>query len=380
MYSLALFGAQQPVPRNLLWIRLAFLVAGFLVMGAADLLAQDAPPRAIGRVEGGDISVEGGALAGKDSVTIAPSVSVSNGSIVTVHSGQARLLLASGGEVDICGPAQMTLLQSGSSLTLAVNFGHLRIQLPASADLRVFTPTFVATPIDIGGAARDITVGLERDDSLCVLATAGALQLEHQFTGEKLIVPQLGEFSLSAGKLMPVASPAGGCRCIATPVQAQPQPLPSPTPTSPPVRLAAPPETTQLSPQSVAPPALLENQPLVGFSIPAQSNQDHPLAALPKNPATAQVPSAPVYMVVAPALTFSANSPVPPPDPTPDVVLLVREARVEPEYEFSGHVDPPAFAQALQHALGEGGTTSSQPAPEPARRKRGFWSRLKSIF
>ena len=89
---------------------------------------------------------------------------------------------------------------------------------------------------------------------------------------------------------------------------------------------------------------------------------------------------APVYTVIAPALTFSSSSPSPPPDPTPDMILLVREAQVDPEYEFKGHVDPPGFAQALQHALGEGGSVPNQPSPELARKKRGFWSRLKSIF
>jgi hypothetical protein len=62
------------------------------------------------------------------------------------------------------------------------------------------------------------------------------------------------------------------------------------------------------------------------------------------------------------------------------MLLLVREAHVDPEYEFSGHIDAPAFAQALQHALGEGTSAPAQPAPEPAKRNRGFWSRLKSIF
>ena len=126
---------------------------------------------------------------------------VVNGSVITVHSGQAHMTLAGGGEIDICGPAKFTLLQSGPAITLALNFGRMRVQLPAAAQLRIFTPTIVATPIDIGGAPRDFTVGLDLSDSLCVVATSGALRLEHQFTGEGLIVPQSGEFFLAAGKL-----------------------------------------------------------------------------------------------------------------------------------------------------------------------------------
>ena len=213
--------------------------------------AQDAPG-AIGRVEGNDISVEGGTVAGRNSATIAPSILVSNGSIVTVHSGQALMILASGDEVDICGPTKFTLLQSGTSLTLALNFGHVRVRLPASADLRIFTPTIVATPIDIGGAPRDVTVGLELDDSLCVLATTGAIQLEHQFTGERLIVPQSGEFFLSEGKLMPVAGTPGSCQCAAMHMQAptQPRVVPSPAPAIPEIGLTTPLDTTQRLPQT----------------------------------------------------------------------------------------------------------------------------------
>ena len=356
----------------------AFLLVTATVLSPALSCAQVAPPGTIGRLQGNDISVEGGAVAGNSSATTAPGILVSNGSIVTVHSGQARLTLATGGEVDICGPAKMTLLQSGTALTLAVNFGHVRVQLPSSSDLRVFTPTIVATPIDIGGAPRDITVGLELDDSLCVLATSGALQIEHQFTGEKLIVPELGEFFLSQGKLVPVAAPSGGCQCAAMPPLAQPQPrvVPSPAP-----GLSAPPETTQVPRQTIPQPDPRETEPSVEFSIPAHSNEDHPVASSSRNTAAPQTPpSAPIYTVVAPPLTFSSKSPAPPPDPTPDMVLLVREAHVDPEYEFSGHVDAPSFAQALQHALGEGNSAPAQPAPEPAKRNRGFWSRLKSIF
>jgi len=362
-------------------MRAALILVATIVAVPSLSRAQNPPPGAIGRVEGNDISVEGGSASGNNSATSAPSILVSNGSIVTVHSGQARLTLATGGEVDICGPAKMTLLQSGTSLTLAVNFGHVRVQLPASADFRIFTPTIVATPIDIGGAPRDITVGLELDDSLCVLATSGAIQLEHQFTGDKLIVPQLGEFFLSDGKLVPVAAPSGGCQCAAMPAQPQPRVLTSPAPTIPETGLTAPLETTQAPPQSTPRSGVPETEPSVEFSIPAHSNEDHPVASPSKSTATPQAPpSVPVQSVVAPLLTFSANSPAPPPDPTPDMILLVREARVDPEYEFSGHVDPPIFAQALQHALGEGNSPAEQPGPAPAKKRRGLWSRLKSIF
>ena len=84
--------------------------------------------------------MEGGSAAANATPTTAPSMFVANGSVITVHSGQARLTLVGGGEVDICGPAKFTLLQSGHAITLALNFGRMRVQLPATTQLRIFTP------------------------------------------------------------------------------------------------------------------------------------------------------------------------------------------------------------------------------------------------
>ena len=169
----------------------AGIFTAMLLLCAGIVRAEDAS-NVIGRIEGTDISVQGPSTPGNDNETNTPSIVVGNGSIVTVHAGDARMILASGGEVDICGPAKFTMLQSGGAITLALDFGRMRVQLPASVALRLFTPRIVATPIDISGGARDITVGLDLDESLCVFAASGALQLEHQFSGEKLIIPQAG--------------------------------------------------------------------------------------------------------------------------------------------------------------------------------------------
>ena len=180
------------------FVAAVLLLGAFSVHGAA-VRADNAPSGAVARVEGRDISVEGG-VAASDRQTTSPGIYASNGSVVTVHSGKARMTLLTGGKVAICGPAKFTVLVSGGAITLALNFGRMRVELPAKAALRIFTPTIIGTPIDISGGARDVTVGLELDDSLCVLATSGAIQLEHQFTGEMIIVPQAGEFFLNSGK------------------------------------------------------------------------------------------------------------------------------------------------------------------------------------
>src|ERR1700756_1740938 len=321
---------------------LLFLLFACLVPCLTPARAQQAPPGAIGRVEGNDVSVEGGSAASNGTATSAPSMFVVNGSVITVHSGQARMTLAGGGQIDICGPAKFTLLQSGAAVTLALNFGRLRVQLPAAAQLRIFTPTIVATPIDIGGAPRDFTVGLDLSDSLCVVATSGALRLEHQFTGEGLVVPQSGEFFLAAGKLLPVAGVAGTCQCAS--LQARNS---GPLPASPEMGLtwkpqpdpAAVPEVASKTPApphlDLPPPAELPTAgPAIQIRQLAAANQIHPNP----QPQSNEVPDAPavsvpIYKVVMPPLVFSANGPAPPGEPSTDMILLVRIAHVEPEWQ-----------------------------------------------
>ena len=352
------------------------ILVGLLLLWPACVRAQEIPSNLVGRIEGPDISVQGSPAAGSDNETITPNMLVKSGSVVTVHSGHARLMLESGGEVDICGPAKFTLLQSGGAITLALDFGTMRVQLPASSSLRIFTPTIVATPLDINGGARDVTVGLDLNDSLCVLAGSGAIQLEHQFTAERLIVPQSGEFFLNAGKLLPVVGKAGSCQCAAMlkpQVTAQPPEFAvngQALPTAPDVAKNPP---TEVAPSPEAGP------PSVEFSIPAHANERHPILPENKNAAQPMAPTeTPVYTVVAP-LTFSAASPAPPPDPPIDTILLVRQAQVQPAWEFQGHVDPPDFVSAMQHALGENPAPKETPEAPP-KKQHGLWSMMKRIF
>jgi hypothetical protein len=370
----------------------------------------------VGHVEGRDISCENGTPTTGQYATVGTRLDVSDGTVVTVHSGQALMTLLAGGEVDICGPAKLTVLLSGNAITLALNFGRVRVELPARTDLRIFTPTLIGTPLDISGGARDVTVGLSLDDSLCVLASSGAIQLEHQFTGEKMIVPQAGEFFLNAGRLVPVAGTPGSCKCSAS------EPLSPPSPSSaefanaapaPAIPPAIPPAASGSASGSAAaavevtPPPAAAAKP-VEYSQLAEANEEHPLTPAPRSEKPAAPPSSiPVYTAVLPPLTYTAGSPAPPPAAAADMVLLVREARVSPDWEFSGHVEPPEFAKAMQHALGEGSAGSkkqhaatpaadnqsvsaetpatenevaSSEEPAPKKRRGGFWASLKRVF
>ena len=373
------------------YLPLFFLLLACFVPSLTPTRAQQVPPGAIGRVEGNDVSIEGGSAATNGTATSAPSMFVVNGSIITVHSGQARMTLAGGGQIDICGPAKFTLLQSGPAVTLALNFGRMRVQLPAAAQLRIFTPTIVATPIDIGGAPRDFTVGLDLSDSLCVVATSGALRLEHQFTGEGLIVPQSGEFFLAAGKLLPVAGVAGSCQCASLQARnAAPVPPSQPLPRSPEMGLTSkpqpePPAVSELAsqppvlPQAEPPPPaeVHAEPPAIQIRQLADANQLHPNTPAPAN----EVPDAPalsipIYKVVMPPLTFSANGPAPPGEPSTDMILLVRIAHVEPEWQFKGRVEAPQLEQVSARE-----PSRNPSAPHSSQKKKGgFWAALKRAF
>ena len=380
---------------------LAKVLFAFAFLCAPALRAQQ-PANAIGRVEGNDISVEGGAGAGSvgnGAPYIAggngqlPTFLVSNGSVVTVHVGEARMALAAGGQIDICGPAKFTVLESGGAITLALNFGRMRVQIPATTALRIYTPTIVATPLDIGGAVRDITVGLDLNNSMCVLSTSGAIRLEQQFSGEGLIVPQAGEFFLAGGTLVPVAGSPGSCECTAFVAQ-KPAPAPAPAPSQPvlaqniplaemiPPAISAQPDVAPAN-TTVSEPVAPRNRVQIGTL--AHANEMHPVPP-PENNVEPPVPdiTLPQYTVMLqPLMVTVTPSPLRPAEPAADTALLVRVARVAPEWEFSGHVDAPEFAVDMQRALGQKASTP-QPQPihpsQPPKKKRGFWGSLKNIF
>jgi hypothetical protein len=358
---------------------LARLIGLFFCVQAGLAHAQNGPAGAIAQIIGDDISIEGGSSASVGTPNGGP-VYIFNGSVVTVHAGRAKLTFAAGGDVDICGPAKITLLQSGGSITVALSIGRIHLQLPAGAPVRVFTPTIIATPIDIGGAARDITLGLDLNDSLCVLATSGALRLEQQFTGEGLIVPQAGDFLIASGKLVPTAGVSGNCECAAMHAQSAPPPNIPLMGVSSAEQLKVPDTAPEPAPEDAKPNAPPAAEPNVQLRVLAKEDEAHPLPQPEKNVAPPSPPptAMPIYKIVMPPLGFSATSPSPPDDPSLDAVLLVRTVHVEPEYEFTGHVDAPTAGSPAASA------SSAQASPgKPKDHKEksgGFWAGLKRLF
>src|ERR1700728_1762790 len=350
---------------------------------------QQAPSGAVGRVEGMDVSVDNGTTADNSSAAAAAPGSPSfvfSGSVLTVHDGKARLTLLAGGQVDVCGPAKFTLLQSGASIPLAWDFVRIHLQLPASTPLRIFTPTMIATPIDIGGASREITAGLDMNDSLCVVAASGAIRLEQQFTGAGLIVPQSGEFFLSAGNLVPVAGAPGSCEC--TPMHAQTLPPPQipvmGVTSQDQLNVEQYPSEAAPAPTPAPPTAVAEKEPApepnVQLRILAGANETHPILPAPKDAAPPPpVVSVPEYKIILPPLVYSASSsPAPPQDPAMGAGLLVRTVHVEPDYQFTGHVEAPHLATVARKSSSSGrsspGRQGAGEGNSSGGKKEGFWA------
>ena len=278
-------------------------------------------PAIVGRIDGDDVVVKT-AMGAVDEVNTAPTVAAS-GSEVTVGAGNALLELDGGGKVSICGPAHFTLLKSGGALTLALDYGRVHSSLDTPNEVTIYTPMIVATPISVSGGSRDITVGLERSGEMCVLAARGAMRVQQQLSGQSLLVPEGGAVGLTDGQVASLGSGPVSCSCEYSQIsRAKPE-----------SRTPSPHELSVLRPPST------------------------PKQIIPAAPPPAEEP---IYTVLMPALTFDASAPEPPPDPSPEMILLMREARVRPLAVFRGHVNaaplPPVTAAAA----------AAPAAPEPA--------------
>jgi hypothetical protein len=139
---------------------------------------------------------------------------------------------------------------------------------------------------------------------MCILTTRGAMRVEPQFGGQSLIVPQGGVVSFSDGQVDSLRNNASSCSCD-FPRASMENPRPSPS------------------------------REIYALSHPIQPNPRKPNTATP--PAHSQEP---IYTVIMPALSFDANSPAPPADPSSDTMLLVHEIRMRPAAVFRGHVNP----------------------------------------
>ena len=300
-------------------------------------------PSIVGRIEGDDLEVATTTPAGVETHN-APTV-VASGSEVTLHSGRALLMLNTGGAISVCGPARFRMVKSGEAVTLALDYGRVHPELQSSELFTVYTPSIVATPITISGESRDLTVGLEQSGEMCVITKRGAMRVESQFSDQTMIIPQGGVATLNEGKIESVSNNGFGCGC------------------------EFPRAGSERAPRSVRPPREF-------------STMSHP--APPEKNAAETPPAAaadqPVYTVLMPPLKYDANSPMPPPTPDPETLILVRDARVRSSAVFRGHVNPAPQAE-LAPAPAMAAVPLAKPADAPAAAPQiSFMDRVRNFF
>jgi len=284
----------------------AFLAT--LVMGVP-LRAETAPtPEAIASMVGDDVAVNGAAsfnvVNGRSSALLA------SGSEVTVRSGKARIDLDADDTIAVCGPAHFTILKAGGTITLALDYGEVHPQLNSGIALTIYMPLIVATPVAIGEAPRDLTVGLDQAGSLCIMTARGALRIEEELGGQGMLVPQGGQVSFSGGQLNAIRSSSEPCSCellvVADTVKKQFA-----------MNLQVQPPTAPNASQQFAPaaaPPLDGDGPIYRISVPLVFD-----AALPKLPAAADPPTILLDEVarLQPKTTFEGDVEAAPPPPEP---------------------------------------------------------------
>lgn len=388
------------------WLALAL----FFFASPARVRAQ-ASPQIIGSIEGDDFAVDGSAGGAASAIQAATNQLVS-GAHVTVKTGQVRVSFNSGGGIAICAPARFQLLASGDALTVVLEYGEIDLHLDSSRNVTVFTPLIVATPVSVGEGSRETIVGLARSGDMCLRATRGAARVEQQLSGQSLLVPQFGEVSLSGGQVMGLKSPEGACGCSVdealltkpkpTPTQAAapevapvvtretvgalgpvrkrvtppvaPQPVAAPAEQAPPQIGVSAPSTPSVSAQGTPPPP--EPEKTSPSVPPVQRSMPPPVAPVETSQPQKELPEtgSPIYKVLVPALTFDASSPAPPPNPSPDTILLVRSVRVQQDLIYTDKVEAKGGTKAATS------NNSASPKDESKPPSRGFFASVGRFF
>jgi len=299
-------------------IPLACLAVLSIALIAAAARSDQPSTDSVGIIEGDSIRVTGPmsvAVVQGQSKTV-----LRNGSDVQVKSGAARIDLVEGGQISVCGPAHLSFLKSGGSLTIALDTGMIHLHVERDLPVNIYTPQIEAQTVSVGGAPRDVLVGFDASGAMCVRANRGALRLEQQLTGQSVLIPQAGDILLPNGQLDSLRTSSGHCVC----------------------ELQAAPPDPEISEIATADAMRKQNAQRKSNSEPANSE-------------SASATEEPVYQVFMPPLVFDAKAKVQP-EIDPRMIVLVRRVRVRPTLIFQGRVEGVSVAAA----------TPPPPAPASA--------------
>lgn len=332
------------------WRLGGFFAAGAFVFAATLLAAAAAgtdnpPDDAVGTIEGEAIALQGPMTV--DVVHGQIKTTLRSGNDIRVKSGQARLDLVEGGTISICGPAHLSVLKSGGSLTLALDNGTIRVHVEKQPAVTIYTAQIQARPIAIGDGPQEALIGFDAPGMMCVRATSGAIRLEQQLTGQSVIVPQGGDIILNNGALEGLQNTAGHCACDLQLAK-----------TAPP-----PPELSRIAtPEEIQQRDAEEKKPAAPSATAASTA---PPATTPdKAPEAKQQP---VYQVFMPPLAYDAKAAEQHDNFDPKFILLVRHVRVRPTLIFQGRVEGDPAVQPVAAAKPAQAKPASPAPADPAK-------------
>jgi hypothetical protein len=257
-----------------------------------------------------------------------------SGSEVRVKSGTAHIDLVEGGRISICGPAHLSVLKSGVSLTIALDTGTIHVHIEQARPLTIYTPQIQAQAVAIGDGPQDVLVGFDAAGAMCIRADRGAVRVEQQLTGQSVLIPQAGDVLLLNGQLDGLRTSAGHCACDLQIAKATPPPQPETSP--------------------------LANAEEASKKVP--NARPDPLPATVDRPAAKEEP---IYQVFMPPLIYDANAKVQP-EIDPRMIVLVRRVRVRPTLIFQGRVEGVAAAAVTPAPSASASPSVAANAPKPA--------------
>jgi hypothetical protein len=299
----------------------------------------------VGTIEGDAISLQG--PMNVEVVNGQVKTVLRSGNDIRVKSGQAQLELVEGGRIAICGPAHLSVLKSGGSLTLALDMGIVRVHVEKQPAVTIYTAQIQAKPMFIGDAPQDALIGFDAPGMMCVRAKSGAIRLEQQLTGQSVIVPQGGDILLNNGALEGLQNTTGHCACELQLAKAAPPPAEI-------SQLATPEEIRKRDTEaSKAPPA-------------------------PEKPAPPK--EQPVYKVYMPPLSYDAKAAVQRDDFDPNLIVLVRRVRVRPTLIFQGRVEGSPALQPVAAVKPPTTPKPTPPAPAPPAQNDSVVNRVRDFI
>jgi hypothetical protein len=344
---LAFLFQQKNARRNVALLSSAVSVALYGIFAAVARPDNPSQGDSVGAIEGDAIAVTGPMSV--ENLNGSVATVLHSGSDVRVKSGSAHIHLTEGGEIAICGPAHLSVLKSGNSLTIALDTGTIHAHIERKPALTLYTPQIQAQPVAIGDAPQDVTVGFEASGAMCIRTNRGALRLEQQLNGQNILVPQGGSVFLATGQIDSLRTDSGEhCACQLQLAEAVPPP--------PEVSQLATAEDVRHKVEDVKP-----NAP------PAETRK----AIAPKEE--------PVYQVFVPPLIFNANAKVQP-DVDPKMIMLIRRVRVRPTLIFQGKVEGEIVPVKAPVASPPRPATPPPPTHPPVTKTASVMERVRNFF